>query len=463
MYQRHKRWISADKFILAAVPLFILLIATAILSPASLGAILIVLLFGGLFLVVFRVYTTDKSFISILFIAAVLVRIAVGVFIQIYDLRGFFGGDSITYDNYGTLILNSWLGVGNDSSFDVARATFLQLPGWGMSYLVAAIYFFVGRNIFAAQCFCGVVGAAIAPMAYYCSDVIFANRRLSRIAAIIVAFFPAMIIWTSQLLKDGLIIFLLVLAMTMVIQLQRRVNALGMVLLGFALFGILSLRFYIFYPAVMAAVGSFIIGISKTNNTIISRIVILTILGVTLTYFGVARLASTNLDRFGNLAAIQNSRLDLAQSAASGFGSDVDVSTPEGAILALPIGLTYLLLAPFPWQAMNLRQGITVPDTILWWVSIPLIISGLWYSIRHRLRNVLPVLVFTILLTLSYAIFQGNVGTAYRQRAQIQVFLFMFAAAGLVIRLERRDDRAALAAAHRRAIGRRSELIARQT
>jgi hypothetical protein len=257
------------------------------------------------------------------------------------------------------------------------------------------------------------------------------------------------------LLKDGLIIFLLVLAMTMVIELQKRMNLLAIALLTFSLFGILSLRFYIFYMVTVAVVGSFIAGASKSTGSIVGRVVGLAVLGTALTYFGVIRTASSDLDKFGSLERIQLSRSDLARSAKTGFGSDIDVSTPEGAIATLPIGLTYLMLAPFPWQATNLRQGITVPETFLWWAMIPLIIAGIIYSVRFRLRNAMPVLIFALMLTLSYSIFQGNVGTAYRQRTQIQVFLFIFFAVGLVIRLERRKDKADRLAAHHANIGRR--------
>jgi hypothetical protein len=54
------------------------------------------------------------------------------------------------------------------------------------------------------------------------------------------------------------------------------------------------------------------------------------------------------------------------------------------------------------------------------------------------------------MLTLAYSIFQGNVGTAYRQRTQIQVFFFMFIAVGWVLWKEKREDRKLLAARHRR-------------
>jgi hypothetical protein len=55
------------------------------------------------------------------------------------------------------------------------------------------------------------------------------------------------------------------------------------------------------------------------------------------------------------------------------------------------------------------------------------------------------------MLTLAYSIFQGNVGTAYRQRAQLLIFYFMFVAVGYVLLKERREERAALRLAARQA------------
>jgi hypothetical protein len=45
------------------------------------------------------------------------------------------------------------------------------------------------------------------------------------------------------------------------------------------------------------------------------------------------------------------------------------------------------------------------------------------------------------MLTLAYAVFQGNVGTAYRQRSQLLVFYFIFVAVGAVLMLEKREDK----------------------
>ena len=49
--------------------------------------------------------------------------------------------------------------------------------------------------------------------------------------------------------------------------------------------------------------------------------------------------------------------------------------------------------------------------------------------------------MFTVMLTFAYSVFQGNVGTAYRQRAQLLVFYFIFVAVGYVLLKEKREER----------------------
>ncbi|HMS42221.1 MAG TPA: glycosyltransferase family 39 protein, partial [Pyrinomonadaceae bacterium] len=313
-------------------------------------------------------------------------------------------------------------------------------PGWGMNYLVAIIYFITGQNILAAQFFCAVIGAATAPLVYVCAHKVFENVRVSKLSAILVAFFPAFIIWSSQLLKDGLMIFLIVLAITMVLKLQEEFSYFSVSILIFSLFGIISLRFYIFYMVAIAVVGSFIIGKSGSVKSVVRGFIIVGILGIALTYLGVLRSANEEFEKFGSLERIQVSREDLSR-AGSGFGEDIDVSTTQGALLALPIGFTYLMFAPFPWQISSFRAAITLPEIMLWWAMIPILLSGLWFTLKHRLRNAISILIFTFLLTIAYSIFQGNVGTAYRQRAQIQVFLFIFIAVGWTLLKERRENR----------------------
>jgi hypothetical protein len=71
---------------------------------------------------------------------------------------------------------------------------------------------------------------------------------------------------------------------------------------------------------------------------------------------------------------------------------------------------------------------------------MPFLFAGLVYTVKNHFRTAMPVLLFALMLTLGYSIFQGNVGTAYRQRTQIQVFLFIFIAVGWVLRKEKKEN-----------------------
>ena len=176
-----------------------------------------------------------------------------------------------------------------------------------------------------------------------------------------------------------------------------------------------------------AIVGAFVIGSRSVNaQNLLGRFLAIAVIGLIFTWFGVIRYASVQIGNYGNLEAVQRSRLDASQAAESGFGKDVDVHTTQGALTAIPVGIIYLLFAPFPWELESLRQSLTLPEMIVWWLSFPLLVLGFWFAIRHRLREISPILLFTTMLTLAYSVFQGNVGTAYRQRSPTAINLNPF-------------------------------------
>jgi 4-amino-4-deoxy-L-arabinose transferase-like glycosyltransferase len=394
----------------------------------------------GAGLVVWR-FDRSNEYLVRLFAGALAVRILVATIIAFYGMEKFFGGDADTYDFYGWSLGLSWHGGAIYGTY-VEQFNFRGGSGWGMLYVVAVIYELVGRNSFAVQLFNAVLGAATAVIVYRIAEHLFDNRRVAKIAALFVAFYPSMVLWSSQALKDGPIVFLLVVAMLCTLKIGEKFSVKYLVLLLAAVLSVLTLRFYIFYMVVAAIAGAFIIGMrSFSAKSFTRQFVVVILMGLAMTYLGITRYAGKQYETFGDLRVVQASRLDAARSAGSGFAADVDVSTTQGALAAIPIGVFYLMFAPLPWQLASIRQMITLPEMIIWWLSFPLLILGLWFTIKHRLRRVSPILLFTTLLTLGYSIFQGNVGTAYRQRAQLLVFYFIFVAVGMVLFKERREDK----------------------
>lgn len=382
----------------------------------------------------------ERRFLLRLFVIALLVRVLLATAIKIGGQEAFFGGDANTYDVFGKSLLQSWSG---DIYHSARYAGFIKsgAGAWGMLYVVAGVYAVIGENLYAVQLINASVGAATAIVVYYVAQTLFNNIRVSRLSALLVGFFPSLILWSSQALKDGLIILALALAILATLRLMEKITIGYVLVLTACLLGLLSLRFYIFYMMVAAVFGSFIIGMKAMNaQSFMQRFFAVAAMGLAFTWFGVLRYAGTQFTRYADLKTIQMSRTDQA-NAGSGFGQDVDVSTTEGALTAIPVGLVYLLFAPFPWDMATVRQSITLPEMLVWWASFPLLVLGLWYALRHRLRQVSPIVIFTTMLTLAYSVFQGNVGTAYRQRSQLLVFYFIFVAVGAILVKERQEDR----------------------
>jgi 4-amino-4-deoxy-L-arabinose transferase-like glycosyltransferase len=308
----------------------------------------------------------------------------------------------------------------------------------------------------AVQMMNAVFGAATAVVIYLCALHVFQNSRVARIAGIAVAFYPSLVLWSAQGLKDGPIVFCLALAILATLKLGEKLTLKYILVLVIVLLALVALRFYVFYMICVAIAGAFIIGMQQVSATsFVRQFSAVILLGLALTYVGVTRSATVQFERYGNMGQLQSSRKDLARSE-SGFGRDVDVSTTTGAISTIPMGIIYLLFAPFPWQITSLRQSITLPEMIIWWASFPLLVLGTWFAIKYRLRMISPILIFTVMLTLAYSVFQGNVGTAYRQRAQLLVFYFIFVAVGFVLMKEKREERKKLDEEERKRLSKRN-------
>jgi hypothetical protein len=161
-------------------------------------------------------------------------------------------------------------------------------------------------------------------------------------------------------LKDGPIVFLLALAIMATLKLGQKFTVKYLIVLILALLILLSLRFYVFYMIAAAVGGALVIGARQfTTISFIRQFAILVALAVALTYVGVPKFATEQYETFGNLEKVERSRRDMAQRGESGYGEDSDVSTVHGAISNIPLGMLYLLFAPFPWQLTSLRQAIT--------------------------------------------------------------------------------------------------------
>ncbi len=196
--------------VLAFLALALGVTIAVILPDEGQPALIFCIVLAGMAAFFIYVIEKDRRFLLQIYFMGLLLRVLVAGLIYRFELQPFFGGDAFTYDTYGYLLARSWQ-YGNvfaDEWFTAGGG-----GGWGMLYVVAAIYTVIGRNMLAVQFFNAVAGAATAPIIFLCAQHIFGNAKVSRVSAYLVALYPSLILWSSQGLKDGPIIFLLAISM----------------------------------------------------------------------------------------------------------------------------------------------------------------------------------------------------------------------------------------------------------
>src|SRR5688500_20274585 len=99
-----------DRFFIGISLLIITLGMVTAAFPEGAASILIVLVFTGIALIAFRRYSTEPDFLTNIFLGALMVRLAFGVFIHVFELREFFGQDATLYDANGWRLVEYWAG-----------------------------------------------------------------------------------------------------------------------------------------------------------------------------------------------------------------------------------------------------------------------------------------------------------------------------------------------------------------
>lgn len=384
--------------------------------------------------ILLRARSVDRGFLTRVYLSTLLLRAVMALALNMSaGTSGFaaaFWGDSGTYDAEGDLLARRWHGENTTTVQTQA------VSGYGFVYYVAAFYYVFGRNQLLLQLLNATIGSLTVLVVYAIGHRLF-GHAVARWAALFMAFFPQMLFWSAGMYKDPSVLLCIAVAMYAVLRLRESFSPGMAVLLGAAALGLLMLRFYIFYFVAVAALAAFVFGMrGRLGPRLLSYgLVILALVGA----FSLAVKKETLelQSAFMTLEQMQVTRVDQAMWGKSAYGTQYDVSTPAGALQALPVGLAYLLFAPFPWAISGFRQLLTLPETLVWYALMPAFARGLVYSVRRRLRDVLPILVFAVTLTIAYALMQGNVGTAYRQRTQVTMFFFVFMAVGIVERNRR--------------------------
>jgi 4-amino-4-deoxy-L-arabinose transferase-like glycosyltransferase len=315
---------------------------------------------------------------------------------------------------------------------------------FGYKYLLGALFYVVNsptRMIAAVlNCF---FGALTVVFAYRIARILFSEWVAVRVGWW-TCLLPSLIVWSGQTVKEPAVIFLETLALYGCVNLRRRGFSLRHgALCAAATLLVIPFRFYVAYITAGAIVTSLLLPhIAKRRMSIGSALMVVVLLVPLFLVSGVLIRHESQFDRF-DAKFISTYRRGLAAGAGSGVETSYDIRTNQGLAAATVTGGAYLLFAPFPWElGGSPRKMLTTPELFVWWwLVVVALIPGLWYTVRKRFSDVQPLLFFVVGLGLLYSVTFGNVGLAYRQRAQLLPWLIIFAMAGFERRVLKRRSK----------------------
>src|SRR5260370_348748 len=223
-----------------------------------------------------------------------------------------------------------------------------------------------------------------------------------------------MIIWSAVALKVPVMAFLICSTVYYCIRLRDHFSLMNRFGCIVPIVLVYPIRFYMVFFLLIATLGTMAMNRSGKILTGLSKqLAMVGVLFAVVTAFGLSSSWLKDYSDFFTLERASDFRHNMAITAQSGFAQDVDISSPLGALLFLPVGMATLLWGPFPWQMTSFRPLLTLPEMLIWWYFAAALLRGVWYALRMRARELSPVLVFTGTTTVAYSLIMGNIGAGF--------------------------------------------------
>ena len=337
----------------------------------------------------------------------------------------YLGGDANTYHVYATWMLE--FGKSSLGKYGLERGK------EGFYYTLLGLYKVFGPHQVAGLALNATLGAALVPIVTDSTRRLF-GRVAARNVAPIVVLLPGIFLFTSQLLKEASILFLVAVATNAAIRTMQRFSFAAIAATAVSVSVLLTFR----APVAVVLGGSLLLGMTLGKRQVLSGFTTglgtLAVLAVMVTSVGIGYSGFESTLQKSNLAESNKIRQGLAYQSGTGFGSDVDTGTTRKALAYLPIALVKFGFGPFPWEIRGARQLPALVDVIALWILWPSLGRGLRHSVRERKRQAAVIIVpaFAVAAVLSLSV--GNLGVLVRERMQVLVLVVPLMAYGLSLR-----------------------------
>jgi hypothetical protein len=379
----------------------------------------------------------ERGFLAKLVMKAILLRCLVSVFLHITGAYDYLGGDEGTFDANGQIFC-LWLQKLLPFSLGQRLAGRDEV---GYPYLVGAIYYTFGVSKFLPLLLNCVIGGCLVYPVHALAGR-FGGRDAARRAAVLVAYFPSLVLWSALMVRDVWALMGIMGALYFGDRLRREFRVRHLIAAVACLALLAVVRGYLLYIVGAGYVLTFLLRRSSVPRTLFvgGLLMVGVMLAVRSDVLPAYSLGQLDLQSMADMRRYNA----MGPNPQASLGTDVDISTPMGALSYLPLGLLYFYLSPLPWQIGSPRQFMAIVDLVVWYSMLPAAVVGLVWLVRHRARSVFPLVFAVIGISVLHGLVEGNIGIIFRHRAQIIVPLAVMAGVGYAVRkrAQARENRA---------------------
>ena len=415
-----------------------------------------ILFFGTILIGFFLIHSSapqSSNFLLSVFLTGYLLRILLSLLLYFYSSQfgyfegtfaseGFFIGDGLTYFSNGRALSELWR-AGIFPSIDAFRLYYAPCPA------VSMYDFFNGFIIW--------LTSAKTPLVFFFLNSLFDSLSIvliylitvrligeeffkyARYAAVLYCFWPSMILWSTQNLKEPICNFLVYVAILSMLNLVKKFDIWRVFCLLSATYilSILRLPMAVSVAAIFPLL--YFVLIIKAHNKafyLLATAILLAIFLLALKespIFNFIKELTSRGGRFDISVLLKN--LDTIRSARA-FGktavfSGFEYTDVTKLLFFIPIGIIIVFFMPFPWQLGSAMQIMALPETLVFYALLPFTIGGFIYALKKNKAKTVVIASYILVMAIILGLSEGNVGTLFRHRSVIFALCLVFAGIGM--------------------------------
>jgi len=300
----------------------------------------------------------------------------------------------------------------------------------GYMYLIALFYRAFGYSpisVIFNNCILGALNGIV----YYSIAKSIGGLRAARITAILVIFFPSLILWSIANLKDTIFIFLTGVVLWSALRLSRRFRMKFLISLILALALQYFIRDWIIVPSVIVISFYLFFKRLKKLNLLLLVLILCSFIPVFMPRIDTVKSRLVDYHRGvissgGNTYKLYEDWVYYPNSRSGGV-------TYPAFLRGYIRGWLHFLLEPLPWKVYYSKPFlIASPQMLIWYLLLPLSLSGILMQLRYNWRESLPLVMYIFIIGSILVFTGGNIGTAFRFRDILTPLILLFASIGLV-------------------------------